>query len=256
VRNCIIVGSGRSGTSMAAGVLARAGYYMGEQLYPPDAGNPKGYFEDPQINALNEALLAQVLPPRPGGLLGQLFFRARPSDGQRWLAQVPLDAVVPCPDPLRQRIAALTAHQPLCLKDPRFAYTLPAWRPFVADPVLVCVFREPALTAASMLAECRRQPVLRSLAMSRAQALAVWESSYRHILERHHPCGGEWIFLHYNQFLDGSALDTLRTRLGAPVDPSFVDARLKRSRGHGRIARSTAALYRRLCALAGYDPRT
>ena len=47
-RNCLILGSGRSGTSMAAGILARAGYFMGAELWPADIGNPKGYFEDPR----------------------------------------------------------------------------------------------------------------------------------------------------------------------------------------------------------------
>ena len=45
---------------MAAGVLAHAGYFMGERFYPPDAGNPRGYFEDPQINGINEDLLAEA----------------------------------------------------------------------------------------------------------------------------------------------------------------------------------------------------
>jgi hypothetical protein len=45
-RNCLILGSGRSGTSLAAGILAQAGYFMGDELWPVNIGNPKGQFED------------------------------------------------------------------------------------------------------------------------------------------------------------------------------------------------------------------
>jgi Uncharacterized protein conserved in bacteria len=62
MRNCLILGSGRSGTSMVAGTLASAGYFIGDNLYPRLASNPKGFFEDPEINAINEDLLARILP--------------------------------------------------------------------------------------------------------------------------------------------------------------------------------------------------
>ena len=254
MRSCIILGSGRCGTSMAAGVLAGAGYFMGEQFYPPDAGNPRGYFEDPQINAINEDLLAAVLPPRPGGWLGSLFFRSRPSAGQRWLARVPMDREIPCPPPLAARIGELTRHRPFCFKDPRFAYTLPAWRPFLAEAAFVCVFRDPAATAASMLAEGRRQPILHTLAMNRRQALATWHSAYTHILDRHLAAGGDWLFLHYDQFLTGEALPRLETFLGVAADRSFVDPRLRRAQAIGHVPSEVESVYRRLCALAGYRP--
>jgi hypothetical protein len=254
VRDCVILGSGRSGTSLAAGVLAQAGYFMGRALYPPDLGNPKGYFEDPEVNAINEDLLAQVLPRRPGGTLGRLLFRGRPADGQRWLARVPLDADVPCPPDIAERITAYTTRRPFCLKDPRFAYTLPAWRPFLGDALLVCVFREPAATAASMVAEARRQPILRSLRLDRRQAIAVWQATYTHILERHRAAGGEWLFVHYAQLLDGSALPHLAARLGCPVDAHFADERLQRSRARGPVPAAAQALYERLCALASTRP--
>ena len=64
-RNCLILGSGRSGTSMAAGILARAGYFMGEELWPADIGNPKGYFEDREVNKINDELIAPVAPKTP-----------------------------------------------------------------------------------------------------------------------------------------------------------------------------------------------
>src|SRR5215471_14327363 len=114
-RNCLILGSGRSGTSMLAGSLRSAGYYMGEHLIPADAANPKGYFEDDEINDINEALLAPLTPSR-----------SRPACGWRWLAAVPVGTPIPCPPEITERIKAQTDQSPFCFKDPRFCYTLPA----------------------------------------------------------------------------------------------------------------------------------
>jgi hypothetical protein len=54
MRDCIVLGSGRSGTSMVAGALAKAGYFMGDRLYPARDANPLGFFEAPEINSINE----------------------------------------------------------------------------------------------------------------------------------------------------------------------------------------------------------
>src|SRR5215510_2982709 len=102
-RSCLILGSGRSGTSMLAGTLRRAGYYMGENLIPADASNPKGYFEDDEINAINEALLAPVTPAL-----------SCPSYGWRWLASVPVGTAIACPPEIARRIEAQTSKSPFC----------------------------------------------------------------------------------------------------------------------------------------------
>jgi hypothetical protein len=47
MKTCIILGSGQSGTSMVAGTLAGAGYFMGERLYRPRESNPRGFLESP-----------------------------------------------------------------------------------------------------------------------------------------------------------------------------------------------------------------
>ena len=120
-RNCLILGSGRSGTSMLAGSLRLAGYYMGAELIPADETNPKGFFEDDEINAINEALLEPLTPEL-----------SSPNYGWRWLASVPVDTGIECLPDLADRIEAQTAHSPYCFKDPRFCYTLPAWRPFAS----------------------------------------------------------------------------------------------------------------------------
>ncbi len=240
MRNCLILGSGRSGTSLLAGVLAEAGYYMGERLIPATEANPKGFFEDDEVNAINEALLAPVTPAR-----------SRPAGAWRWLAAVPLGTPVACPPDLAGRIAAQTARSPFCLKDPRFSYTLPAWRPFLPDTVFLCVFREPSRTARSVLKECRSADYLAGLPMDFGDALEVWALMYRHILEVHRHTG-DWLFFHYDQLFEDGSLAELEAVLGAPVNRQFPDARLKRSAAEGEVGGTALEVYGQLCELAGY----
>ena len=157
-RNCLILGSGRSGTSMAAGILARAGYFMGAELWPADIGNPKGYFEDREVNKINDELIAPAAPKTPPHGLRKLLLGDIPILGnyQHWVAVLRPGVSISCPPAMSRRIAAVAARQPFCLKDPRFSYTLSAWRPFIGDALLLCVFRDPAVTAASIVRECKR----------------------------------------------------------------------------------------------------
>ena len=57
-RTCILIlGMHRSGTSAVAGCFSALGYNMGNQLFPPDKPNEKGYFENVLINQFNDSLL-------------------------------------------------------------------------------------------------------------------------------------------------------------------------------------------------------
>jgi len=51
----VIIGMQRSGTSALSGALQKLGVYFGQQemLYPPDANNPKGFFEHRRATMLN-----------------------------------------------------------------------------------------------------------------------------------------------------------------------------------------------------------
>ncbi len=254
--NCIILGAARSGTSMATGVLRQAGYFMGNNLCPADSGNPKGYFEDRDINGINEELLAQVTPGRPAGILGRVFFRKRPIHGQRWLVRVPVNTVIPTSPEMIARIKTLTQQEPFCFKDPRFCYTLPVWRPFMKNVVFVCVFRHPAETAHSLLKEARRDSRNRGirLDLNCADVLELWELMYRHIVEVHYPLGGRWLFAHFNQFLDGSIFKSLYEKIDRKIDSGFVDSTLKHFSTNGVMTpKSVLSMYHQLCRLADYQ---
>jgi hypothetical protein len=252
MRNCIILGSGRSGTSMVAGTLAKAGYFMGENLIPAREANSKGFFEDVEVNMINEDLLAPLVPQRVV-LLGQEFFRPRPLEGQRWLAYLPLGTRVPRPSWIASRIEAVTRRGPYCFKDPRFCYTLPAWRPFLKNAVFVCVFRDPSSTAASILKECHEASYLQTLSMTSSRALKIWNEMYLHVL-RTHRREGDWLFLHYDQVVGGDGLSRLEKFVEAPVDVGFPEAALRRSypADNSRVPKRTRRIYQELCDSAGY----
>ncbi len=249
----MILGSGRSGTSLAAGMLTGAGYFMGEELWPASMGNPKGYFEDREVNSINDVLLAPLTPAKPArGLRRWISGEGYPlGKFQRWLAVVPPGTSIPCPPKMLERIKGATSHRPFCFKDPRFCYTLPLWRPYIGNAAMICVFRHPGITANSILTECGRAEYLKGIRMDFGRALEVWEMTYRHVVEVHYPLGGDWLFVHYDQLLDGSARARIEALLQAKVDHEFADRELRRSAKAERIAPRMLHLYERLCKLAG-----
>lgn len=256
MRNCFVLGAGRSGTSMVTGAIAGAGYFVGDDLIGARPANPKGFFEDREVNRINEDLLDPVVAARPTGPTAR-FFRHRTRYGQRWLAPVPVGTTITASPEVRARIEAITSTQPFCFKDPRFSYTVGAWQDALAEPAAqVCVFREPATTATSVRREIGEARYLRDLRIDERRILTVWTLMYRHVLDRHRQ-RGDWVFLHYDQVVDGSGLGRLDDLLGVAVDRSFADAAVGRTPTAGDVdapslPTDAARTYAELCALAGW----
>jgi len=265
MRNCFILGTGRSGTSMVAGTLYGAGYFMGDKLHAPNESNPKGYFESNALGVLNEDILASMLVSSYGDrLLRRLGLRERmryPRFNRqlrhltRWLAMVPVDREPAITPELSERMRAYLQREPYAFKSPIFCYTLSAWRPFLNDTVFICVFREPEVTVASIQKEVSDRDYLRGISISTDEGFEHWNLMYRHVIEKHRH-RGEWLFLHYNQLLTAEGLDRLEAFVDANIDRSFPEARLKRSRSSEPVPAQTAQVYRDLCELAGYDERS
>jgi glycosyltransferase involved in cell wall biosynthesis len=236
---------------MAAGCLAKAGYFMGEQLLPPRSANPKGLFEDEEINDINEQILARVLPSGIS-MYGNLFQPRGAGERPRWLACLPLGISLTPTLELIARIQRATRNVPFCYKDPRFCYTLPVWAPFLKDTTVVCVFRSAAVTVVSTLKECAEVEALQQLNISYRRALEIWYQMYSHVLQ-HRQSGGQWLLLHYDQILKGDGLDKLAAATGAIVDRSFPDSTLARTQTRQPIRSKYLELYRELCHLAEYQ---
>lgn len=240
MKNLIILGCGRSGTSLCAGIFAEARYSFGGTPYPARESNPKGFFETHAVNGVNEELLASILPRYP-----------RYAAGQRWLCEVPPGVQPKASADLELRMARLTARAPWCFKDPRFVHTLSAWRPHTSGALHVCVFRDPAITAESIVLECRREAYLADVSMSFERAVSLWTSMYRPVLERLRQ-SGEWHFVHYEQLFTGEGLERLARASGASVSVAFPDARLARTQSNRNVTPAAAEIYAELCRLAGH----
>jgi hypothetical protein len=252
MKNCIILGSGRSGTSMVAGMLAKAGYFMGDNLYPPRKSNPKGFFEDPFINGINEEILAKVQFALTDNIK-KLLTGTRLRKSQRWLEVLPIDVHMPTSKRIEEKIITAVTHSPYCFKDPRFSYTLPVWWPYLKETVFICIFREPNITAQSIVKECAQMKYLQSVTMTFELGMDVWFNMYNHILQLHmHK--GEWLFIHYDQILSGEGLARIEAHTQAIVDRSFPDNELKRTTSGISIDNKFMDAYMKLCKLSGYVP--
>jgi len=260
MQNAVVLGCGRSGTSMVAGLFAGAGYSMGRGVFAPNRGNPKGLFESREVNRINESILAPWPPISATRSRRSSWIGAWRPDYLRWLSAIPVEVEIGetrVSSGIERRIRRVVKRQPYCLKDPRFAYTLELWRPHLDDALLVCVFREPERTAASIVREVRERPYLRGLVFDYAAALDVWLAMYRWILEKH-AHSGRWLFVHAEQIVNGTAIARLETETGAPLDHGFAEPELQSRSGPAgpsiELDDRVRGIYRELCKRADWDP--
>jgi hypothetical protein len=252
MKNVLIMGCARSGTSLAGGLLSEAGYYMGEELMDPSEANPKGFFEWPYLNRLNEQILEPVTPTRLR-FFGRFLDQTRPRRGgaqDRWTSRIPLTTTIPSPSlDLLEKMKAVLSKAPYCYKDPRFCYTIPRWQPLLKDTLLVVTFRHPILSARSMAKLASTEG---GLLFEEKQALENVKLTYAHVL-RAAKQGGDWLFVHYEQMLNGDCFDRLEAATGATINRDFPKKDLKRTKGEEeQVPPELVETYRELCRLAGY----
>jgi hypothetical protein len=212
---------------MIAGLFRSAGYFQGTNLHEPRASNLRGFFEDAEVNNLNETLLASLLPERrfEGGVE---YLADSPVQGQRWLARIPPAIPIEGTSGSSDQIGTILSRRPFCLKDPRFCYTLHLWRRHAPGARMICVFRRPQVVVASILKEIAGMPYLANFALSVREAFEVWRLMYSHVLERQ-ALTGEWLFVEYEDVFQMSVLNRLADFSAAEVDRAFPDRSLDRS---------------------------
>jgi hypothetical protein len=226
-RSVLICGAGRSGTSALAGMVDQGSHFHGDNLFPASPSNPKGFFENYDINDLNEELLLRSATAHMGSeAVGRVYGEYR--RGQYWLARWPeAMTVLQAPD-LQTRIRALVQRQPLCFKDPRFSVTAPAWLEELPQAVVLCIFRPPAVTAESILHECRSADYLLDHRISVVDAFELWRLSYRRMV-RLYASGAQVLFVRYADLFDPARLRALEAQLGLPLVRSFAEGALDRT---------------------------
>lgn len=132
-RQLVIAGMHRSGTSLLASAMERAGVFIGERLLGASESNVKGHFEDLDLLQWHEAVFAEN---------GRTLFDAHErgplaiSDARRVEAAQLIEA---------------RRHRPLWgWKDPRTCLFLEFWRSMLPDPRFLFVVRRPDEVLASL----------------------------------------------------------------------------------------------------------
>jgi hypothetical protein len=150
----VVLGMHRSGTSLVTRVLHELGCHVGAVDWE------KGHFEQAEVIAINDALLA--------GAGDYRWFDADPAS---------FPAHEECGTELIGRIEAvvqaLNTDRPWVLKDPRLCVTLPWWKAHLSTPLYVLVLRDPTEVAMSLQ---RRNRMPLDLGKT------MWESYFRSAL--------------------------------------------------------------------------
>lgn len=243
----LVLGMHRSGTSLLTAGLEALGVSLGPDLMPPDhSDNPKGYFENPRIVALNDRLLAL--------------------DGHHWASLgygVDIDYSTPRYADLRKEaetaVGALAAAAagPIALKDPRICLTLPFWLSVIEQVIGPDIFglmilRHPVEVAMSLKARSARAEWRKVMAYTEGdetQSVLLWLSYIHHAL--HHMRGRPLRVITQDSLLEqpGQALESTAAFLSLTPNPEaldnyvsrFVDLSLSHHRAQSRKAADITA---------------
>jgi len=258
MRNCLIMGFGRSGTSLMAGILNQAGYFSGDDLYPPRDSNLMGFFENAFINGINERILQEYDPVKRNmdpSFPGKTFSPFRPGYGHRWLIHLEPETIVDyCNEPIERDIREAVKVKGYAYKDPRFNYTLGIWHQWIEDDTLyIIMFRRPDITVGSVLTECANADYLSEFYIDTSLAYRLWENSYSSLFAHLSAVADDRkIFVNYDQLLMGTVLKFLSQKLGTALQAAFIRPELSRSKPAGMVPKEVRQIYNDLCLKANY----
>jgi hypothetical protein len=121
VKNVIILGMARSGTSLVTSIFGNAGYYIGEdnEIAETNHMNPTGFWESLSLSNINGSIL------RASGFAhdNTWIYDAISDDQVDFINKYSL------PDTGKNLLTQFEKHQPWAWKDPRLCYTLGCWWP-------------------------------------------------------------------------------------------------------------------------------
>lgn len=158
-RVVVITGMGRSGTSLAASLLQRAGLDMGERLIDPGESNRRGYFEDADFVQFHE----RAFRDRQTYSLADSSFVFKPTEAEIEQAQ---------------RIVAARGDQALwSFKDPRASLFLDFWDEHLENAVYFFLCRHPLEVLISFL----RYGEARASGLS--EPIRAWEAYNARVLD-------------------------------------------------------------------------
>jgi hypothetical protein len=115
MKNIIILGAGRTGSSFLAGLIARNEFYINRDKIVSRMGYPDGDYENPELVELNRSILLES---------GYGYSRIN------WRRPVDIDSIKNMPmdnEAYRVLIDKCNRHSPWLWKDPRLCYTIFLW---------------------------------------------------------------------------------------------------------------------------------
>lgn len=214
-----VTGMHRSGTSLIARLLNLCGLHLGppDRIVPPGEGNPTGYWENKDMDRLNEDLLVH--------LAGGWDFLLPPIT-EGWESD---PGLLPFRERANRLIQVLGKQEPWGWKDPRCSLTLPFWKSLLPGLKVVVCLRHPV-------------EVVRSLEKRVGGTAAfnynLYLKYYQRILADTAP--QERLFTHFDMYFlnPQEELQRIAQWLDWPVAPEHID--------RARAAISTASRQQRL----------
>jgi hypothetical protein len=222
----LICGTGRSGTSAVARLLHEAGISVGHELIPADEHNAEGYYEERQLVAVNEAILAAA-------------------ELHDWFATVSREQMLNVAHGFVPEMMALATNATPAWKDPRFCWTLEAWLEVLPGrPRVIVCLRSPAEVVASTM----RYYGLTGDEARRAGE-HVWRVQGERLLEVIEAYSLDALSVEYASLIaePDVAVEPIARFAGRRLDPGFVRRDLRHHEKES--GPELMALYRRLAAL-------
>jgi hypothetical protein len=201
-----IIGTPRSGTSLTARILNLAGVYLGpeSEMRPASAWNPKGFWENRDVVALNRRLLKSLdrdglAPPKlPAGWASSEALTGEREDAQALLAKT------------------FGGHRLWGWKEAGGTLVLPFWQQLLPQMRYVICLRNPVDVVAS--AE-------RIEGLSASEALAAWPGHVAAALA--YTAGRPRLLVAYDDYLDArrQTVERLWRFIGNEEGPTEAEAR-------------------------------
>ncbi len=154
-RLLIVAGMHRSGTSLVANYLSKAGVDMGDELLPADVGNRHGYYEDIRIHDLHRELL-QNAGIADGFTVSEDDLPIKITDDDRERA--------------RQIVRSHEDETQWGFKEPRTSLFCDLWFDVAPDATFLFLFRKPLQVLDSLMRRAAQQ----SIVERPARGLEVW----------------------------------------------------------------------------------
>lgn len=203
----IITGMHRSGTSLTASFIQEIGVNIGQNMFPADICNVKGYFEDIDFLEFQRSLLQKSCPPGDAGWSDWGWTESEKLDRSLWSSYIPE----------AQKLIASRQGSIWGWKDPRTSLLLEFWHQLLPNARYLLVYRSPWDVVDSILRQNRGVFPYRP-----EYALKIWGFYNRHLLSFYRQHRERCILANINGFVKQPTrlMQLLEKKLGLiPKEP-------------------------------------